>query len=250
MENPVNSFVNYARKVLDTDRNGVINFKDYIALFPNSAVAIAVMFVDLLVLVAEYRVWDVGYAITGDTYKAVGFVLVSAVPFYLGQLFWLYPRANTLQRAIGAGFVLGGLATSAAFGLADLTLAYEVNQIVSIVIYMTLAYIGSALLYVLKDNTIKANRLKAEMRGKAEEERHYQKTLRDVLADLRETQRLEKELAAEFGEDVVSERLSALRGSQKTRSNFNATVKSDPVHAYNAETPLEGKVNPQSGTER
>ena len=106
---------------------------------------------------------------------------------------------------------------------ADLTLAYEVNQIVSIVIYMTLAYIGSALLYVLKDNTIKANRLKAEMRGKAEEERHYQKTLRDVLADLRETQRLEKELSAEFGEDVVSERLSALRGqnSQKTRSNFN-----------------------------
>jgi len=208
------NFFEYARSVLDTDGNGTVNLKDLFALFPNSAVAIAVIFVDLFALVAEYRVWDVGIKISGDPVKAIGFVLVSAVPFYLGQVFWLYPQANTYQKWIGGAFVTGGLFASAVFGLADLSLAYDVSMIVQTVVYATVCYIVAAMMYVVFDNTIKAKRLQARMRGRANEERAYQISLRSVLTDLRETQRLEKELADEFGEDVVQERMGVFRGKK------------------------------------
>jgi len=240
---PVQSFMDYARSVLDADGNGKINLKDMAALFPNSAVAIAVIFVDLLVLVAEYRVWDVGVKITGDTYKAIGFVLVSAVPFYLGQIFWLYPRANGLQKWIGGGFVIGGLLTSAAFGLADLSLNYDVAYIIGLVVQMTVVYIFAALGYVLFDNTIKAKRLMAESKGRSDQERDYQKHLRTVLTELQETKRLEKELAAEFGADVVADRLEKFRGggkstvgNQKSYPSNAPNMQMRTAGAYNAET--------------
>jgi len=65
----------YVTEVLDNDKDGAVSFEEVLGIFPNSAVAIAFVVVDLLVLVAEYRVWDVGMTITsGDPYKALGFV--------------------------------------------------------------------------------------------------------------------------------------------------------------------------------
>lgn len=83
----------YVNKVLDVNKDGRTDFKDLLGLFPNNAIAIAVLFVDLVVLAAEYRVWDVGYKMTEDPLKAIGFVLVSAVPFTsdksFGFILWL-----------------------------------------------------------------------------------------------------------------------------------------------------------------
>src|SRR5512141_2596963 len=91
----------YVRDVFDLNKDGKVTFNEFVAtMIPNYAVAIAFIVVDLLMLVAEYRVWDVGITITGDPYKAMGFLLVSAVPFYLAQILWLYPRANGWQQAI------------------------------------------------------------------------------------------------------------------------------------------------------
>ena len=86
--NVVQSLGEYVNKVLDTNKDGRVSFKDFLDLFPNNSVAIAILFVDLVVGAAEYRVWDIGYKMTSDPLKAIGFVLVSAIPFYLGQLLW------------------------------------------------------------------------------------------------------------------------------------------------------------------
>jgi len=144
--NIVQSLGEYVNKVLDTNKDGVITFKDFIDLFPNSAIAIAVIFVDLVVGVAEYRVWDVGYQITDDPFKAFGFVLISAIPFYLGQIFWLYPVANFLQKSIAIGMIASSLYTSWIFGTADLTQNWDIPALVSTVTDMTAVYIVSALL--------------------------------------------------------------------------------------------------------
>ena len=120
--------------VLDVDRNGVVNFKDFLAAFPNGAVAIAVIVIDLLVAVAEIRVWGTGMAITGNNpYLAAGFVAVSALPFYLGELLWLYPKGTALQQTIAGVMVLTSLYTSAQFGLADLSQSFDVARIVRMV---------------------------------------------------------------------------------------------------------------------
>ena len=106
----------YVREVFDLNKDGKVSLKEFFAtLVPNYAVAIAFIVVDLLMVVAEYRVWDVGMKITGDPYKALGFVLVSGLPFYLAQILWLYPRANGWQQTIAVAMAVSALATSAQF---------------------------------------------------------------------------------------------------------------------------------------
>jgi len=206
----------YVKKVLDTNKDGKISFKDFIDLFPNYAVAIAVIFVDLVVAVAEYRVWDVGYQMTSDPLKAVGFVLISAVPFYLGQIFWLYPVANGLQKAIAVGMVFASLYTSWVFGTADLSQSYDVSGIVAMVTNLTAIYIVVVLGYILFDDSIKAHRMKKQAEGAARQERDYQAITRSVLRDLAETQKLQRETEAEFGDpELVQAQLDRLRGGKK-----------------------------------
>jgi len=214
--NIVQSLGEYVNKVLDTNGDGRITFGDFVGLFPNYAVAIAIIFIDVVVLAAEYRVWDVGYQMTSDPFKAVGFVLVSAVPFYLGQIFWLYPTANTTQKAISVVMVAASLYTSWVFGTADLSRSYDVSAIVTMVTNLTAGYIVTTLAYVLFDDGIKANRMKKQAQGAAARERDYQKITREVLRELAETQRLQRETEKEFGDSgLVQTQLDRLRGTKQ-----------------------------------
>jgi hypothetical protein len=213
--NVMQSLRDYTRSVLDTNKDGQITFKDFIELFPNSAIAIAVVFVDLVVLVAEYRVWDVGYQMTGDTFKAIGFVLVSAVPFYLGQVFWLYPVANWVQKWIAAGMVVSSLYTSWIFGTADLSKTYDIASIVATVTNMTAGYIVVVLAYILFDDGIKAYRIKKQVEGAARQEREYQILTRQTLRELAKTKALHQEIVDEFGDaDLVDEQANRVRGKK------------------------------------
>jgi hypothetical protein len=237
MSNKVETLGMYIRKIFDTNKDGVITFKDFLGLFPNNAIAIAVIFVDLVVLVAEYRVFDVGMKITNnDWLKAIGFVLVSAVPFYIGQIFWLYPRAGGMQKTIAVGMVIGGLYTSAVFGLADLSLNYDVAVLVGLVVRLTVAYIVAVLWYILVDEGISAHRAKAQARAAAELERELQILTRDMLNEWKQTQELEKETIDLFGgdEQAVIAQLNALRG-KKGKKEQNQQLR--PVYQQNSPAP-------------
>ena len=214
--NIVQSLGEYVNKVLDTNGDGRITFRDFVDLFPSSAVAIAIIFIDVVVLISEYRVWDVGYQMTDDPFKAVGFVAVSAVPFYLGQIFWLYPTANSIQKFIAVVMVAASLYTSWVFGTADLSRSYDVSAIVSMVTNLTAGYIVITLAYVLWDDGIKANRMKKQAQGAAAREKDYQKITREVLRELAETQRLQRETEKEFGDSgLVQSQLDRLRGTKQ-----------------------------------
>lgn len=228
MSNRVETLGGYIRRALDVNRDGQITFKDFIALFPNNAVAIAVIFVDAVVAVAEYRVFDVAMKITDQNiYKTIGFVLVSAVPFYLGQLFWLYPRGVLLQKAIAVGMVAGGLYTSAVFGLADLNQQYDINVIVSMVVRLTVAYVVSVLIYILVDPGIKAHRAMKQAQAAADLEEEYQQLTRKMLGSWQKTKQLERETVTMFDgdEDAVIAQLEALRG-KKPKGNQNTSSSS------------------------
>lgn len=233
----------YVNKVLDTNKDGRTDIKDLLDLFPSNAVAIAVLFVDLVVAAAEYRVWDVGYQMTGDPLKAIGFVLVSAVPFYLGQIFWLYPVANFLQKTIAVGLVVAALYTSWVFGTADLSQSYDVSMIAQMVTNLTALYIISALGYILMDDGIKANRLKKQAQGKAKQEEEYQQITRSVLRSLAETQKIQKETEREFNDPaLVQAQLDRIRGkkdnSQKQPQPYKAPVQAPMVvNASEVEAP-------------
>lgn len=208
----------YVNQVLDTNKDGRTDIKDLLDLFPSNAVAIAVLFVDLVVMAAEYRVWDIGYKMTGDPLKAVGFVLVSAVPFYLGQIFWLYPVANFMQKWISGGMVASALYTSWIFGTADLSQSYDMPALAQMVTNLTALYIVAGLGYILLDDSIKAHRMKKQAQGAAKQEKEYQQITRDVLRELAETQKLQRETEKEFGDaELVQAQLSRIRGKKQEK---------------------------------
>lgn len=237
----------YMRQVFDTDNDGIVSFKEAFSIFPNLAVPIAIMFVDILVLAAEYRVWDFGMYVTDDPIKAAGFVLVSAVPFLLGQIFWLYPRATWLQKGIAIGFVGMSLYTSAEFGLADLTAEYNTNEIFTFLVQLTAGYIVGTLVYIVFDPTIKANRMKRKAQDAAVAEKEKQAIARSILTDLKATLDTKRILEDEFGTDEVAKALSALSGKKMAESKPARAVQPMMQYASKVE---DHTPNPQTARGR
>lgn len=205
------------REIFDLNKDGKVSFKEFLSvLVPSYAVGIALLVVDVLVAVGEYRVWDVGMTITqNDIFKALGFVLVSALPFYLGQLLWLYPRASGWQQGIAGFMVVASLFTSAQFGLADLSQSYDVSKIVSMVIWLTFVYICLLLVYVLIDKHIRLYRKKVQAQATAAFQKEINLVGRSIMDDLRESLQEERELRREFGDDAVDQHLEIFRDRNK-----------------------------------
>lgn len=212
----------YFREVFDLNKDGRVSFKEFVhTLVPSYAVGIIIIVVDLLMLLAEYRVWDVAMQMTNnDPWKSLGFVAVSAVPFYLSQIMWLYPRANWGQMAIAFAVGAGGLITSAMFGLADLSLNYKVEVISRWVIIMTAFYVVAFLVYGLIDNGFRLHRMKINAREKAKFETERLAVGRDILKNLRESLAEERALREEFGDDAVRAHLEVM-GRKKVKGNQN-----------------------------
>jgi hypothetical protein len=219
----------YVRDVFDLNKDGKVTFNEFVAtMIPNYAVAIAFIVVDLLMLVAEYRVWDVGITITGDPYKAMGFLLVSAVPFYLAQILWLYPRANGWQQAIAVAMAIAALVTSAKFGLADLSKSYDIDRIVTWVIWLSGTYIVALLVYIVIDKNIRLMRAKVKAREQANFQGELNKSMRSILSDLREGLKEEADLRREFGDLAVDSHLQMMRGmADKTTTPFRPSAQLD-----------------------
>ena len=229
----------YVTTVFDKNGDGRVDLKEIMASIPNMTVVLVGLFVELAVLVAEYRVADVGFAITGSYLKAAGFVLVSALPFYLGQVMWLYPRASGWQKAIGILFVLSGLGASAFFGYADLIVGISVDALKSyapvmfkVMIFLTPAYIAFGLLYMLIDPVIRAGRIKVETKAKATSEKEMLNITKDILNELKDVIALKKIIAGELGGDeelggnLIDGQMNMLRGTKPKVKPQSAPVRS------------------------
>lgn len=219
----MNSLSEYFRKVFDLDNDGKVTVREFFsAMLPNHAVGISLIVVDILALVAEYRVWDVGMKITNDPYKAFGFVLVSAVPFYLAQILWLYPRATTAQQGIAVAMLGFSLFTSAQFGLADLSQSYDVARLVRIVIWLTIAYIVALLVYVLIDKSFKLYRATVKAKDDANFQREMNEQMDQVLDDMEKSLARRKALMDKYGPDAVNDYMDLMdRDKKKKGKNQN-----------------------------
>ncbi len=199
------------------NRDGKFDAKD----LPNHAVLIVGLVVDLVMAFAEFRVYQVGHTLTGSTVLALGFVLVSSLPFYLGQVAFLYNRANDWQQKISVGMVGMGLFVSAYYGFADyifqtntvikvtdgVSVAVDASTLYILAVSCTVALIVSGLLYVFLDdgfaNTLKKNRIQ----GRAKIAQDEIAIKRSLLADLTALRADEEALRSQYPEDY--ERLQA-----------------------------------------
>lgn len=203
---------------------------------PNKAVLIVGIVVDILFLFAEYRVWMVGYALTENAMLAFGFVAVSSLPFYLGQIAFLYNRANNYQQGLAVGMVIMGLGVSAYYGFSDFLLANSIavtdsftmtldtNSLFAVAVGGTVALILIGLVYILIDddiaNTIKAKRIE----GKAKTAEHELELKSRLLAKLQQVRLQEDQLKSQFPEDyeaLQEQFLAAANKANPTKGNGN-----------------------------
>lgn len=208
------------------NRDGKFTVKD----LPNHAILIVVLVVDLLMLVAEFRVGQVGYKLTNSYLLAFGFVGVSSLPFYLGQVAYLYNRANKRQLWIAGLMVCMGLFASGYYGFADyvvsantavdlngMLIPLDESTLFAVAVCFAVLLVIGGLLYVLVDDEI-ANNLKiGRLKAKAEVAQRELALRRDVLASLRETRLQEEALKSQFPEDYQALD-NAMRGQKNPTS--------------------------------
>lgn len=230
----------YVRQVFDLNKDGKVTLKEFFAtLAPKQAIGIALIVVDILAAVGEYRVWDVAMTIThGDYIKSAGFVAVSLVPFYLAQLLWLYPLATGWQQTISVLMLIAALFTSANFGLADLSQTYNVTAISKWVVYLWLAYIVALLLYVMADKNFRLRRAATTARANATHQGDMNRTMSQILADLKESLEAEQELRKQFGDGAVDAHMELLKkagGVVKSQIKRDNTPRAQPDNTDNTD---------------
>lgn len=205
---------------------------------PNSAVLIVGIVVDLLMAFGEYRVYTAGYALTQNVMLALGFVAVSSIPFYLGQVAWLYNKANNKQQAIAIMMVVMGLGVSAYYGFADyllsntiqvtntISLSMDTNTLFGVAIGGAVLLIVSGLLYIVVDDDI-ANKVRANrIEGKVKTAKHEVQLKRELLAEITALAKDEEALKATFGDhydELTKQFMAAARANKEnpTRGNGN-----------------------------
>lgn len=193
------------------NRDGKLTAAD----LPNHAVLIVAGVVDLVMLFAEYRVYSVGHALTASVMLALGFVAVSSLPFYLGQVAFLYNRANPAQQRISVGMVAMGLLVSAYYGFADyifqtntvinvangIAVNLDVNTLYIVAVSCTVALIVGGLLFVFFDDGVANNIKKNRIQGRASIAQEEITIKRKLLAELTALRADEEALKSQYPED-------------------------------------------------
>lgn len=170
-----------------------------------NAPAIVLVFVDLLVAIAEVRVFDVAMRLTGSPWKAIGFVALSAVPFYLGQILWGYKLANSAQRVISILYMAGGVIYAAVMGRYDLLLGYvffDEAAIVASAAWLTPIYVSLGLFFAFADEVVRTNARTAIIVRRAEFQRAKNAALARALRAARAAQQERSALRQEHGDNV------------------------------------------------
>lgn len=207
------------------NRDGKFDVND----LPNHAVLVVVAVADVVMLFAEWRVFSVGYSLTSSIALALGFVAVSSVPFYLGQLAFRYNRANGIQQAIGVGMVLMGLGVSAYYGFADyiiaanstltvssgVTLAIDANSLYAVAVVCTVVLIVSGLGYGLVDDEFYTMLKQQRIMSRANNARREIDIKRGLLADLRKLREEEEALKSEYPADFDALQEQFVRAANK-----------------------------------
>lgn len=216
--------------------DGKFDIKD----LPNGAPAIVAIIADLVMLVAEIRVYEVGYKLTGVFWLAIGFVAISSIPFYLGQLAWLYNKANKAQRVTAIILIFMGLIVSAYYGLADFLMgqsvtvgnvqtdAIDVSTLYMLAVVGTGTLIVLALFYMLVDDNIAMTIQHNRMLGRAKTAQKRNQLKRVMLAELKATRLAEKDLQNEFPEDYA-ELQKHLSGKKQPKEPANTSQQKPPT---------------------
>ena len=217
----------------------------------SNAPAIVGIFSNIVVIVADYRAFDVIYNLTGIAWKALAASLACAVPFILWEIAWQYNHTTDNWRK--TSLFMAGLAflTSIVLGIADYIGldASASDALLAGVVIMTGVHTVVGFLYYYNDPDVARRRRRAQALARAQDQRDNAEAARQLLEDGRTILQVIEQLKGQFPAEDVEAVLQILNGKKAqlaTRKNGKQqqpaqqpprpSVANQPVRAFASDT--------------
>ena len=184
-------------------------------LVANAPILFAV-FANFVVLVADYRVYDVIYQLTGIWWKALAASLACAVPFLLWEIGWQYNHTTDTWRVVS--LLMAGLAfvTSTVLGIADYVgfTSDWADLLLGGVVILTGVHAVVGLLYFYNDPDVARRRRKSQALAKMQDQEINSDLAASILARGNVLLDTLKRLEAQYPADDIERVLAILNGVQ------------------------------------
>ena len=185
----------------------------------NRAPMIMAFFANFVVLVADIRVFDVMYRLTGVWWKALSASLACAVPFLLWEIAWRYNHTTDGWRVVS--LIMAGLAfaTSIFLGVADF-LQFDgvwANWLLGGVVVLTGIHSIVALLYFYNDPDVARTRRKQQADAKMADQEMNARVATNLLENGRNLLITLKGLESEYGSEELEAVMGILSGDKKKK---------------------------------
>lgn len=217
-----------------------------------NAPLIMAVFSNFIVIVADVRVYDVMYRLTGSWWKALLSSLACAIPFIIWEIAWQYNHTTEGWRFASLSMAGLAFATSLFLGVADylqFTGAWT-DWLLGGVVVATGVHGVVGLLYYYNDPDVARRRHKAQAEAMMLDQQENTAVTRGLLESGRTLLGLIEELEKQYSPDEVRRVLSIVSGKKPDKPKSrpaNNSPKMELARQFNSETDGKGNNHPQKG---
>lgn len=204
----------------------------------NNAPVIVAIFANFVVIVADVRVYDVIYNITGSWWKALSASFACAVPFLMWEIAWQYNHTSDSWRTTSLGMAGLAFVTSLVLGVADFLNfqeGYWTNILLGGVIVLTGVHTIVGFLYYYNDPDVARKRRKAQALAKMLDNELNAEVAETLLMQGSNLLDIVGKLEGKYSPDEVEGILNILQGKKQTA----------PTAKRNAQPQQKPKTQPQ-----
>lgn len=193
-------------------------------------------FANIVVIIADYRAYDVVYRLTDNWWKALSASLACAIPFILWEIAWQYNHTTERWRK-GSLFMAGfAFATSLFLGVADyLNFTGEwADWLLGGVVVATGIHTVVGFLYYYNDPDVARRRLKAQKLGEMQDQELNAQVAASLLQSGEDLLATIEALGKRYDPEEVEKVLNILQGKKPSKPSKNQITFS-PAYAKDTE---------------
>jgi hypothetical protein len=228
-------------------------FEQYIV---NNAPLLMAVFANLMVIVADVRVFDVVYKLTDSWWKALSASAACAIPFLLWEIAWQYNSTTDGWRQVSLGMAGLAFATSIFLGVADF-LGFDgiwASWLLGGVVVLTGVHTIVGLLYLYNDPDVARKRHKSQSLAKMVDQELNAQVATQLLESGSDLLATIQQLESKYGADDVEKILGILQGKRQEKPTEQKRKQQQPQQKpsvqYSAETRDNGQVKEKDFTNR
>lgn len=186
-----------------------------------NAPLIMAIFANFVVIVADVRVYEVVYRLTGSWWKALSSSLACAIPFIIWEIAWQYNHTTEGWRKWSLAMAGLAFVTSIFLGVADFLNfqgEYWTNILLGGVVITTGIHTVFGFLYYYNDPDVARRRRKAQALGEMQDNELNAKVAETLLQQGKGILNTIRELERNYTPEEVEDMLQILKGKKSPNS--------------------------------